>query len=151
MKYTEHFSDETDWKIMNLKGNGTPPQSVIENMQYTLDELEKARVYFDSPFTISSGYRSPARNKSVGGAKGSAHMTGEAVDFGAKCNLFVVYVYIVNKLDFDQVIYESDGEGNIWIHFAVKKTGNRKQALIATYDKKLKKWNYVPYKKGEIK
>jgi hypothetical protein len=52
----------------------------------------------------------------------------------------------VNKLNFDQVIYECDGNGNLWIHIAVKKV-NRKQALIATYNKTTKKWDYVPYKK----
>lgn len=144
MRYTEHFSDETDKMIMNIAANGAPPQPVILNMQRVLDELEKARMYFGCSFTITSGYRSRARNKSIGGAKGSAHVTGEAVDFIAKGNLFAVFVYIVNKLDFDQVIYESDCKGNIWVHLAIKKAGNRKQALIATcVDGKMEYKNYV--------
>lgn len=45
-----------------------------------LNLLSKLQVEFGKPFTITSGYRSPKRNTSVGGAFRSKHLTGEAVD-----------------------------------------------------------------------
>lgn len=43
--------------------------------------LEKIRAVIDSPIIINSGWRSPQRNKAVGGADDSAHMKGYAADF----------------------------------------------------------------------
>jgi uncharacterized protein YcbK (DUF882 family) len=45
-----------------------------------LGMLEAIRAKFEAPITIISGYRSPAHNAKVGGAKNSKHVTGEAAD-----------------------------------------------------------------------
>ena len=45
--------------------------------------LDKARGIAGIPFVINSGYRSPAYNKSIGGVKDSAHISGLAVDLRA--------------------------------------------------------------------
>lgn len=42
--------------------------------------LEAVRSHFGAPVTVTSGYRSPAWNTKVGGAKRSRHLTGEAAD-----------------------------------------------------------------------
>ncbi|THB70844.1 MAG: peptidase M15, partial [Desulfovibrio sp.] len=42
--------------------------------------LDKARTFTATPFTITSGYRSPAHNRKVGGVPGSAHTKGLAAD-----------------------------------------------------------------------
>lgn len=42
--------------------------------------LEAIRAHFGAPVTITSGYRSPAWNAKVGGARRSRHLTGEAAD-----------------------------------------------------------------------
>lgn len=42
--------------------------------------LEVAREAAGVPIIITSGYRDPAKNESVGGVKDSAHSTGLAVD-----------------------------------------------------------------------
>jgi hypothetical protein len=42
--------------------------------------LEDAREKAKRPFVITSGYRTPARNAQVGGAKNSAHTRGFAAD-----------------------------------------------------------------------
>ena len=42
--------------------------------------LEQIRAHFKAPVTIVSGYRSPAHNAKVGGAKNSMHLKGMAAD-----------------------------------------------------------------------
>ena len=46
-----------------------------------LDYLESIREFSGFPIIITSGYRCPDHNAAVGGAPGSAHLTGEAADF----------------------------------------------------------------------
>lgn len=46
--------------------------------------LEAIRRYFGKPITITSGYRTPAHNRKVGGAKGSQHVKGTAADIKVK-------------------------------------------------------------------
>ena len=50
----------------------------------TVDLLEKIRSYFGKPITINSAYRTPAYNKSVGGASASQHVKGTACDIVVK-------------------------------------------------------------------
>ncbi len=42
--------------------------------------LQAIREHFGKPITITSGYRTAAHNKSVGGAKSSQHLLGKAAD-----------------------------------------------------------------------
>ena len=43
-------------------------------------KLERAREFFGAPIIITSGYRDPSKNESVGGVKDSSHTSGKAVD-----------------------------------------------------------------------
>lgn len=45
-----------------------------------MDALEKIRLHFGKKLTITSGYRCPSYNASVGGATGSYHSRGQAAD-----------------------------------------------------------------------
>jgi uncharacterized protein YcbK (DUF882 family) len=45
-----------------------------------IDKLQKLQAQSGISFTITSGYRDPARNRKAGGAKGSMHMKRAAVD-----------------------------------------------------------------------
>lgn len=58
----------------DLEGSG-------ERMQEsTLEKLQRARDAYKRPIRISSGYRTLAHNKSIGGAQNSSHVKGHAVD-----------------------------------------------------------------------
>lgn len=52
-------------------------EGLKEDLCYKLD---RAREFFGSPIIITSGYRTPEHNESVGGVKGSSHTMGLAVD-----------------------------------------------------------------------
>lgn len=74
--------------------------------------LEAIRCHFDKPVTVTSGYRSPAHNRKVGGAKASKHVTGEAADF------VVVGVPLAEVYDWCDRMFPISGLGlyRSWIH-----------------------------------
>lgn len=55
--------------------NPTPPKEVLEWLEVIRDQFN------DKPVVVNSGYRCPTHNANVGGAKGSYHLKGQAVDF----------------------------------------------------------------------
>ena len=52
-----------------------------------LFKLDEARMLAGTPFKITSGYRTEAHNKKVGGVKGSSHTKGCAVDIAVNSGL----------------------------------------------------------------
>ena len=87
---------------------------------------------------VSSGYRSDALNKAIGGSRKSQHSKGEALDLdndnknGAASNT-EIFNYIKDNLDFDQLIWEfgTDVKPD-WVHVSyTTKRPNRNQILKA--------------------
>ena len=85
------------------------------------------------PIIINSGFRSPEVNKAVGGVPTSNHLTGCAVDI--RCigmEQALRYAAILLDIsdqsgeDFDELLIEQKGRV-IWIHFAVRPSGNRRR------------------------
>lgn len=70
-----------------LAAQMNPPARIVDNLRYlSVNTLQPLRTLLRTPFTISSGYRSPELNSHVGGSAKSQHMQGEAADiimFGA--------------------------------------------------------------------
>ena len=87
---------------------------------------------------VSSGYRSDALNKAIGGSRKSQHSKGEALDLdndnknGAASNT-EIFNYIKDNLDFDQLIWEfGTDEKPDWVHVSyTTKRPNRNQILKA--------------------
>lgn len=132
MNLSPHFTLEefTESQTAGRKGiNNDPPSLLFQSLSKTAEGLEQVRTLLgDRPIRISSGYRSPALNKAVGGSASSQHVLGEAVDF--TCPAFgtprqIVAAIVASKIPFDQVIQEFDG----WVHISFS-TRNRRQALI---------------------
>lgn len=92
--------------------------------------LQPLRDYLGVPIIISSGYRCPELNRILKGAVNSQHLKGEAADFIVPVKkLHDVFLYIKDNLPYDQLLFEKNKAGDIWIHVSFRKDGkNRKDA-----------------------
>ena len=91
----------------------------------------------EKPIIINSGYRSPQLNKKIGGVPTSNHLTGCAVDIRvADMEQLIRYANILldyskeSHQDFDELLIERNRYGAIWLHFAVRPSGNRRKVAF---------------------
>lgn len=116
------------------KIDNTPSEQVISNLTLLCEQvLEPLRVHFNCPIIISSGYRSPALNKAVGGVKNSQHMTGEAADIHLPNNETgrKWFLWMMDNLKFDQLIMEKSTPTSTryWIHVSFSRHHCRQQVI----------------------
>lgn len=110
-----------------------PPIELLPALKRTALGLEVVRIRLGAPVIITSGYRSPALNAAVKGAKDSQHMRGEAADFicpgfGQPQN--VCAALRDSGIEYDQLILEfANGRGSGWTHISFA-ANPRGQALI---------------------
>jgi hypothetical protein len=127
-----------------------PTPEHIENFKKLAENVfQPIRKHFGKPIHISSGYRSAALNKAIGGAASSQHCKGEAIDIdmdGTDITNAQIFNYIKDNLSFDQMIWEFGTDKNPdWVHVSYSSSGKqRKQILKAVKTKG--KTSYVPYK-----
>jgi hypothetical protein len=71
-------------------------------------------------------------NESIGGAKGSQHGKGEAVDLITKGWNKDLFYWVKNNLEFDQLLWEFGNHNSpAWVHISyTEKRANRKQILV---------------------
>jgi zinc D-Ala-D-Ala carboxypeptidase len=131
--------------------DNSPTAEHLENLKVISEEVfDKVREYFGVPIFISSGYRSAALNKAIGGSATSDHNLGKALDLdqdghGNGVTNADVFNYIKSNLDFDQLIWEFGTDKNPdWVHVGYRKGANRKQILKAVREGG--KTKYVAYK-----
>jgi uncharacterized protein YcbK (DUF882 family) len=106
-------------------GAPTPPK-VLENLKELAANLQVLRDYLQTSITITSGYRSPAHNKAIGGAKFSQHMEGRAADI--KTNKYTpaqVHAAIIHLIETKKMKQGGVGIYNSWIHYDTRGTEAR--------------------------
>ena len=117
-----------------------PNEAQVENLKRLCRWLEQLRRRWnnlygegDDPIIINSGFRSPEVNKAVGGVATSNHLTGCAVDIrcigmeqALRYAAILLDISDLNHEDYDELLIEQKGRV-IWIHFAVRPSGNRRR------------------------
>lgn len=134
MRLSEHFTLEelTISQTAARKGiHNAPTGVIVDNLTRLCVLLEDIRAVLGRPITISSGYRGPALNEAIGGAKSSQHCLGCAADIlipGMRPD-DVVRAIQASDMPYDQLIREYDR----WTHVSVPNDPHnapRKQILI---------------------
>jgi hypothetical protein len=123
-----------------------PTPEHIENFKKLAENVfQPIRDHFGVPIRISSGYRSAALNKAIGGAgktvngvyvPSSQHCKGEAIDIdmdGTTVTNKQIFDFIKANVNFDQLIWEFGTDANPdWVHVSYNSDGaQRKQILKA--------------------
>ena len=145
LRLSPHFTLGELTKTSYITSDGNIPSRVaIENLKNLCENwLEDLRYSYntlygekDIPIVISSGFRSEEVNRMCGGAKGSNHLTGCAVDikcYGPEHMIRMAGILLDiadgTKRDFDELIQEKRGT-TYWIHFAVRPKDNRRKILF---------------------
>lgn len=153
MKLSENLELAEVLRSESAKRNGianVPTKEHIENLKaLAVNIFQPIRNHFKVPIRISSGYRSKELNKRIGGSQTSQHSKGQAIDIdqdGTSITNKQVFDFILNNLDFDQLIWEFGTNDNPdWVHVSYS-NNNRKQVLRAY--KLHNKTVYVPYEKA---
>ena len=120
-------------KAKELHIDNTPfSLTIIDNLtDLTENILDPIRDAWNAPLIITSGYRSDALNKAVGGSKTSAHRYGLAVDVVPKnmadFDKFAAFVkdYLKDK-EYDQLILEQKGSSR-WLHIGYKSADGKQR------------------------
>ena len=145
-KLSQHFTlGELTKTSYDTLDKNIPSRVAIENLKRICEGwLEDLRYSYNAlygeggviPIVISSGYRSEEVNRLCGGAKGSNHLTGCAVDircYGPEHMIRMAGILLDiadgTKRDFDELILEKRGS-TYWIHFAVRPSSNRRKILF---------------------
>ena len=141
MRISKHISykEATQSQTAIRKGiNNEPDAYQLQNMQLLAEKVfEPLREHFGVPIAINSFFRSQKLNKAIGGATGSQHTQGRAIDIddtlGGVSNK-QMFDWIRENLDFDQLIYEyGDSVNPAWVHISyVSESENRKRVLKAS-------------------
>lgn len=156
MNLSEHLSLKeviTSDTAKRLGISNQPTPEHLNNLKLVAEKIfEPIRNHFDKPIKVSSGYRSKELNSAIPGSSlTSQHCSGEALDLdqddmSTGVTNKMVFEYIKNNLNFDQLIWEFGSDSNPdWVHVSYESTGKqRKQILKAVRNNG--KTSYIPYK-----
>ena len=141
MKISPHLNLAEITRSDTAKRHGidnTPTAEHLENFKLLADKVfEPIREHFKTPIFISSGYRSKELYELIKGSATSQHCKGQAIDIdmdggNGEVTNRMVFDFIKNKLDFDQLIWEFGTDFNPdWVLVSYVKGKNRKQKLKA--------------------
>lgn len=134
---TKHFSlrELTHSATAVSRGiRNEPDAQQLANLKTLAATLEAVRTLLgNKPILISSGFRSDALNRVIGGSSTSDHSNGLAADFVCPGYGHVMHICEVIRdsgIKFDQLIYE---QGNTeWVHLGV---GTRMRGQVMSWSK----------------
>ena len=109
-----------------------PTPEIEKNLTILIEHcLDPIREKFGKPITVTSGYRCEKLNKLVGGKPNSQHLKGQAADLVGDTNTKTKDIFEIAKQlgNFDQLLFEKNSKGSIWVHISYKDSGNRKQCI----------------------
>ena len=137
LRLSEHFVlaefERSATATANGIDNRVPSQYVPALEQLCKTILEPLRAFAGQPIITSSGYRSPALNKAVGGVANSQHMTGQAADIHIPDTATgsAWFEWMEDNLLFDQLIKEKSTKTSksFWIHVSFRKDGKNRQQV----------------------
>lgn len=135
-EYTRSETAEKRGIINTLDWTNPQHQQIYKNICNTARNMEIVRQELHSlAIKITSGIRLPLLNRAIGGVSDSQHCTGEANDF--QCAGFGTPLEIVKELKdnpkilYDQMIYENDGKGEIWVHVSFTSVHQPRRQLLS--------------------
>ena len=114
--------------------DNTPTPEIRVKLNTLISALDKIREQYGKPITVTSGYRCPELNRAVGGAANpdgtpkSQHCKGEAADIVGENKTETKKIFDIAKElgNYDQLLFETNKGGSVWVHISYKATGNRK-------------------------
>lgn len=133
------------------KGISNKPTEVhLANLKLLIDNVIQPIRDKIGPIRVTSGYRSPALNRAIGGSSRSQHSRGMAADIqfvrdNEMDNKVIFDTILEMELDFDQMINEFDYS---WIHISYNHEHNRKSLLEAYKENGRTKYKYHKIEKG---
>lgn len=111
-----------------------PNETEREHLEELIDFLNPIREKWGSAILVSSGFRCEELNAKMGGAKTSAHKCGYGVDLipanNKKMKFFEFMKEYLQDKEFDELILETNAQGSVWIHFALKSASGKQRKKI---------------------
>lgn len=111
--------------------NTPTDETIIDNLNYTLNRLNEIREQYGKPIYINSGYRCDELNVLVGGVKDSKHRLGLAVDLRWDTDLID---FLIENCSFDKLIREKAGKSK-WIHLQFCRNIYKERRLVFNISK----------------
>lgn len=111
--------------------NTPTDETIIDNLNYTLNRLNEIREQYGKPIYINSGYRCDELNTLVGGVKDSKHRLGLAVDLRWDTDLID---FLIENCSFDKLIREKAGKSK-WIHLQFCRNIYKERRLLFNISK----------------
>lgn len=141
-KYFTMYEMTYSTKASLLNINNTPTKEHEANLKELMAVLDSIREKWGGPICVTSGYRCEELNNKIGGSKTSVHPLGLAADikpFNNQLDKFIECIKEWSKLEnnvWDQIIWESDSNGNRWVHIGLKNGKGQQRKQIKSMTKK---------------
>ena len=138
MKLTQHFTLEelyaSEYADRNNIDNMPKDATILNNIKWLADNLQRIRNVLNYPIHVNSAYRSLLVNAGIGSKLTSSHVKGLAADIicpGFGSPRAVVDAIISSDIEYDQVILEYDR----WCHIGFTPKGEKQRLQKLIIDK----------------